>query len=462
MVLLNLLIKPAWLVLENLLQNRLGHEIWGTYSALSSLAIALTVLTDFGVNQYTIKSLASDTGKFTSWFPALLGFKLLLLLVYPFIILILGFMLGYAQEELVWLMIISLSLAALQLIQFLRSSFQAFQHFRLDSIASVLDKILLILFTLGFLFTGQNAFQLFLGMLVCSTVLSLLVFLLIIFRNYGARGIRFDISFIRRILKLSFPFALISVVYAVHDKIDKVMLEKISGAYENGLYSAAARWVDALMMYTWIIMGLYYARFAKHIRDREKTRVLLKNGQLLGALPMIPAFLILSFAGISITSFLLPDSTLSELRVIQKSLIWLSLSTLINSTFVIYSTLLTATGHERIVTRMVAVSIVIKVLINLIFIPVYGGIAAALATLISFSFLSAAYIYITWKHTQIQVEYVDLLKLGFILLICLGVGLISRIWLNEMYSLAVSLLVFLISAFRAGYLHPSRIKELMH
>lgn len=461
MVLLNLLIKPLWLVIENLLQNRLGHETWGTYSALSSFAIALTVLTDFGVNQYTIKSLASDLGKFKVWFPKLLGFKVVLMLTYPILLFLLGFLMGYDLQQLIWLMVIALSLAALQLLQFLRSSFQAFQHFKLDGIASVLDKVLLSIFCLAFLYTGSQDFAFFLSLPAAATLFSLLVFLFVIFKLYGASGIGWDTSFIRRIIKLSFPFALITIVYAVHDKIDKVMLEKISGPYENGLYSAAARWVDALMMYTWIVMGLYYARFAKHLRAPDKSAGLLRNGQLLGSLPMIPAFLVLYFKGRELTSLLLPNSTSQEIEVIQSCLIWLALATLINSTFVIYSTLLTATGHEKPVTRMVVGSILIKTLLNLILIPIWGGIAAAIASFISYFLLSGSYLYITNRYTRILPEYGDLIRLGLIFLLSFGSGWILQRTEWGTYALPLALGVFILLGILLGFIRISRIKELV-
>lgn len=461
-VLLNFLIKPVWLVMENMLQNRLGHEAWGTYSALSSFAIALTVLTDFGVNQYTIKSLAADTGKFQSWFPGLMGFKILLLIAYPLLLFGLGALMGYPLQELCWLMLIALSLAALQLLQFLRSFFQAFQHFKLDAIASVLDKVLLTLFCLAWLLSESHSFETFLLLPAASTVFSLLVFLMVVYRLYGGGSIRWDWTFTRRILKLSFPFALITVVYAVHDKIDKVMLEKISGPYENGLYSAASRWVDALMMYTWIIMGLYYARFARFVRDREETARLLRNGQLLGGLPMIPAFLILYFKGPWLTGLLLPSSTPAEIQTIQSCLVWLALATLINSTLVIYSTLLTATGHERPVTRMVFISILIKAALNMILIPVWGGVAAAWATLLSFGFLSILYLSLTHRLASVQPVWDELIRIALLLVLSFSAGWMAIFGgMSDTAGLAIALFVFVVVGMGMGFLKPQRIRNLM-
>jgi len=460
-VLINLIIKPLWLGTEFYLQDHLGHTTWGTYTALSAFALALVVFTDFGINQYTIKSLAGDTGKFKSWFPGLLGFKLLLLVVYPLLLAFGGWLMGYSSQQLSWLLIIAFSFSALHLIQFLRSVFQAFQHFRMDAMASSLDKFLLMGMSLAFIYSGSKNFNIFLILLSLSAAISLLIFLVIVFRRYQAKGIHLKFQFIRRIVKLSFPFALISVVYAVHDKVDKVMLDELAGPYVTGLYAAASRWVDALMMYTWIIMGLYYARFAKFAKDPEACRILLKKGQALGAIPMIPAFLVLFFAGTPITSMLLRNSTPEELNSIQDSLVWLALSTVVNSTFVIYSTYLTACGYERKVTRMVALSIVLKVLINFIFIPAYGGKAAALASLISFTFLSALYIWLTQVHSALRIPYKELLYFGLSGLACFILGYILQPYMSVIALMACVLGLYAGIGIGAGFLRPAYIRELM-
>jgi O-antigen/teichoic acid export membrane protein len=458
---LNLVIKPLWLITEFFLQDSIGHQDWGTYAALSSLALSLAVFTDLGINQYTIKSLASDTDRFPLWFPSLLGFKLLLMLLYPLILLLLGLLMGYSWQHIQWLMLIAISLSAIHLVQFLRSTFQAFQHFKLDAFASVLDKILLMVLALALLLFGLLSMPVFLTVVLLSSLLSLFVFIVILYRKYPAKGIRLDTTFTRRILKLSFPFALITIVYALHDKIDKVMLEEMAGAHETGLYAAASRWVDALMMYTWIIMGLYYARFAKNIRNISACAQLLQNGKLLGALPMIPACIILTFLGKDITASLLQNSTDAELEIIQAQLIWLALSTLINSTFVIYSTYLTATGHERIVTRMVAISILLKVGINYLFIPQFGGLAAAIASLISFAFLSALYVWITANKTQLPIPWKTGLHLLVLLIIPFLFAYFGIQYLGAIVSVLLALLIYILGAWYFSYLTPMGIKRLL-
>ena len=461
MVLLNLLVKPGWLFTEMLLQNRVGHEAWGRYAALTALAMSLTVLTDFGVNQYTTKSLAADAGKFKAWFPDLLGFKAVLLFIYPIVLIGAGAGLGYSWKELGWLTLIAFSWSIMQWVQFLRTSYQAFQHLKIDGWASVTDKIVLILFSIGFLISGSAELSPFLYLLALSSIITLFIFMGITLRTYGKLRLQFNWVFIKRILKLSFPFALISIVYAVHDKIDKIMIDGIRGAEQTGLYSAASRWIDALMMYIWIIMGIYYARFARNFRDKIQQAKLLEAGQLLGALPMILAMGILLFFGEEITSRVFTKSSSFEIQEIQASLNWLAAATLINSTFVIYSTQLTAIGYEGPVTRMVGLSILFKIIFNFILIPYLGAEAAAMATFITYVLLAAGYVALSHTKTKVQIPYPQLLRLLLLTVLFIPALGICKYFLRAEIAMGLGIFIYLGLGSLLGLISISKIKGLL-
>ncbi|MBC7448169.1 MAG: teichoic acid transporter, partial [Hymenobacteraceae bacterium] len=46
---LNLAIKPGWILVENLVQNRLGHAAFGTFTALYALALVAASVSDLGL-----------------------------------------------------------------------------------------------------------------------------------------------------------------------------------------------------------------------------------------------------------------------------------------------------------------------------------------------------------------------------------------------------------------------------
>ena len=53
-------------------------------------------------------------------------------------------------------------------------------------------------------------------------------------------------------------------------KWDQVMLERMAGDVPTGLYAAAYRWLDAFSMYLWIVLPMFFARFAFFPGDVER------------------------------------------------------------------------------------------------------------------------------------------------------------------------------------------------
>ena len=87
-VLLNLLVKPVWVLVEMSVQNVVGHEAWGMYAGLLSFAFLFITLADLGVNQYLTKTLASEPERLQKLYPNLFGLKLVLLAAYPVVMLV--------------------------------------------------------------------------------------------------------------------------------------------------------------------------------------------------------------------------------------------------------------------------------------------------------------------------------------------------------------------------------------
>src|SRR5205814_10241009 len=106
-VLLNLLIKPFGLLLENIVQNKIGHELYGIYSALTALSILFISLADFGVNYYITQRGSSNPGELKILFSNVFTFKALLLVAYPIIVTGVGFSLNYSGDELYFLALLS-------------------------------------------------------------------------------------------------------------------------------------------------------------------------------------------------------------------------------------------------------------------------------------------------------------------------------------------------------------------
>src|SRR5690606_9242157 len=121
-----------------------------SYQALLNLGIIFQILLDFGINNYTSKTIAENPGSIRKLFPALLTSRLLLCLLYVALIFLIALSLGYNGMELYLLAGISCIQLLNSTLQFIRSNIAGLHKFKLDGILSVSDKLLMIV-VCGFL-----------------------------------------------------------------------------------------------------------------------------------------------------------------------------------------------------------------------------------------------------------------------------------------------------------------------
>ncbi|MBK0402590.1 oligosaccharide flippase family protein [Adhaeribacter sp. BT258] len=447
-MLLNLLVKPIGIVVENLVQNRIGHEAFGLFSALFSLATIGAVLSDLGISQLATKKIAADKSYFEAYFPTVFPVKILLALLFPILMTGLGFVLGYDAHALYLLFFIAFTFGLSQFILFFRATLQGNQNFNVDAVGSVADKFLLVFFVLALLPIGLSL-ENFVYARTLATGLAFIALYYLITKLYGRLRIKLNRAHLKELLRDSLPFALITLVYGINERVDIVMLERLSSAKEAGLYAGPYRWVDAVMMYLWTILPIFFAKFALTVQDKNEQEKLLHFGQVVVSLPIIFICVFSFFYG-ELFFFQFSNSTAAEIAAMVQNLQILFLNVLVHGFFAIYSTLLTSSNFEKPVSKLVAASIILNLTLNFIFIPEFGSLAAAWNTLFCAVFVSVGYFMMVGRMVKIKLPYALLLKLVLLAVLLgwlfFGLDLLSGLWwLNTiMAGAAFLVLVFIL------------------
>lgn len=412
-----------------------------------------------GINQYGTKTLASKPELLKSYFPNLLTTKLILNIIYPVLIVATGyFIMRYDRIELYYLGLVCIMHGGNQLLQFFRANFQAMQAFRIDGFASVADKAILLVVVVAMLYTGITV-ETYLFARIAVTVVAAIGFYIVLSKQYGWLRPRFEAKLIRTIMKGSFSFALITVLYSVHDKIDQVMLKELYGEVETGLYAAAYRWMDAFGMYIWMVLGIFFAKFAYHIDETMRLNHLLKFGQIVSSVPIIYVCIFVFFYGEKLL-WQQHNSSPEEMMVMGEVIRILFVAMLANAYFMVYSTLLSSTGHEKAVNLMVLLAIVINVVLNYIFIPHYGAIAAAWATVASLGMNGILYIGYTQFRIQERVPYSLLLRIILVSGLLYGVFYALESWGGNWYiNSGIALVIYVGLCFGLGIVRRDLILD---
>jgi O-antigen/teichoic acid export membrane protein len=435
---LNFLIKPVWIVLDNKVQDKIGHADYGVFAALFSLSFLFATLADFGVNQFMTKKLAAEPTKIDEIFPVAFGLKLLLLVLYPLFMTAVGYAMGYGMQELYFLWLLSIFQAAVQLVMFFRANFQAHQQFFVDSFASILDKFLLIIFLLIVFYIHLTVESFIYARVFSILATVVLVYLFYVSVNHWHSPL-LALDKMVPLIRQSLPFAMVTVLYSFNERVDQVMIERLLGGTASGLYAGAYRWLDAVMMYLWIVLPMFFARFAFLKTDPAALYKTFKLGHVIAFLPMamVSGFVFLYPEKLFI---LFEHSSSEEIHTMSNVLRILFIASLMHGLFAIYSTLLTSTGYEKQTSILILVSVLLNIVLNFIFVPLYGIYASAWATVVSTVFLSTGYIIYIRKHHIVQLPVSTILKLS--LTFCAFMSLY--------YGLTFTSLTWYINTFIAG------------
>ena len=433
---LNFSIKPLTKLVEIQVHQAIDHTAWGTFTALYSLAFMFSMLTDLGINQYFTKEIATSKNKFTQLFSTAIGFKILSIGLYPIIMVLIGFSMGYELLELVFLFSISLTHGLIQLMTFFRAVFQGLQHYKKDAIGSILEKAILLVVLCALLLTNINLEKFIIARLASVFfACSILLFMLIQLKAWKKPS--FKSSGLKPVIIGGLPFAIMAALYSVHERADMVMVERLFSKEEAGLYGGAYHIIDFTMMYLWLILTSFFARFSFFGDNKDKER-LLNTGVVITSIPLVMV------AGFSYFYSELPfllffkNSSEHQIGIISANFQVLSISLVINGFFAILSTYLTSSGFVKIVNRYLLVSIALNIVLNFIFIPQHGGIAAAWTTVLSNVFVSIGYIVIMVKSKEVNPPWSQWGKI----LVVSGIYLISLYlgyeYLQWYYNIAIA------------------------
>jgi len=386
LLLLNLLIKPYWFLgIEVSVQNTVGAENFGLFFVVFNFTIIFNMLLDLGLNNFNNRNIAQNTQLFSKHISGILTLKLLLGIIYLFVVLLVGIGIGYDSMQIKILIWLAFNQFLNALILYLRSNVAALLMFKTDSILSVLDKLLMIIIC-GILLKGNvtdQPFQImwFVYAQTASYLIAAAIALTIVLLKAKIIRLTWNFTFFRAILKKSFPFALLTLLMAIYGRIDSVMIERILpvsiSRTQAGIFASAFRFLDVLVQVAYLFSVILLPLFSKMLKAKEDLIPIIKSAfTVLFFFSVTSTVLLLAFR-MPILSYFYPEIATESARVytfIIPCIIPFSIT-------YIFGTLLTANGSLRILNITSAIAIAVNIVINFTLIPILQARGAAIASL---------------------------------------------------------------------------------
>ena len=284
-VTVNMLVKPAWIFLiDRTVQNRVGHEAYGTYGALFNICVIFQVLLDFGLTNYTSKTIAQYPDKLGDIFPAMFSARLVLAAIYVFVVASCGFIIGYRGWE-IWLLAGILVFQALSsLLQFLRSNVAGLHKFKTDGVLSILDRSLMIVVCGTLLLiplTGEHfRIEWFVWTQIgCYAAAALIAYLVLRRISKVRLKFHFHAPTVLKIIRESLPYAFLIFLMSVYTRSDQAIIERLlgpEGKEQNGIYIASYRWLDVANMFPIMFASMLLPMFGRMLMQKNNIQPIIQ------------------------------------------------------------------------------------------------------------------------------------------------------------------------------------------
>lgn len=438
LLLLNLLIKPFYILgIDAEVQNQVGADEYGLYFSILNFSFIFNILNDFGITNYNNRTIAQNVNALQSHFGKLMVSRIFLCLAYTAVTFGGAVLLNYSSKQLYLLGFLVINQIIVSYILFMRSNLAGLHLFKRDSIISVLDRFLMIVFC-GLLLWGNvtdDTFKIewFVYLQTLSYLISFGIAFIFLKGKILRLGFRFDLVYILAILKKSVPYAILILLMSIYYRVDGVMLERmLPTAEEAGIYAQGYRFLEALNNFSFLFSVLLFPIFS---------RMLAQNQNIASLTALSTKILLSAVILLCITcwfyQFEIMDWRYEEhIDEASKTFGILILNGIAVATTYIFGTLLTAAGKLKTLNITALFFTLGNIILNYLLIPKFFALGSAWASFITLFGSAIVQIVIVQHYFRFKLNPGLLFRMFLFAMMVVGLCVVFKsvefTWLIEM------------------------------
>jgi len=374
------------LVVSIFVARYLGPEQYGILSYALSLSSLFAVATHMGLSGLAVRELVNYPDEHRELMGTIFGIKAIAAILA--VIAYMGFIFFTSADYDVefWVLVLVSGTIVIKPFKVFDHWFKAKVKAKYSSIVSISATLILSVLKILLVFLAAHLIA-FAAVYLLQAILiaGLLIYFFRREANFSILEWKFNFKRTKELLAQGWMIMLGAFFAIFYLKIDQVMLRLISGAEEVGIYAVAAKLSEAWYFIPGVIVT---SLFPKLLELKERNDQLFKKRlqqlfDLLYSIALTIAIIVTFVAGPVIIFLYGPE--FSEASVILSIHIWAGVFIFMRAVFSKWILVEDAIPFSMITQGTGAL---VNVLLNLVFIPLYGGIGAAIATILSYSMAS--------------------------------------------------------------------------
>ena len=462
---LNILIKSFWILgIDREVQNALSADVYGMYYALFNFTYLFNIILDFGITNYNNRTIAQHTQLLKKYFARIVPLKFALAAIYFVIILIVGAFLGYSSYQIKLLSWMCVTQVLQSFISYLRSNITSLMLFKTDSVISVLDRSLLIVFCGIFLWNDslRAIFTIdhFVYIQTLTMFITFLVALIVCLSKTDLLKLKWNFAFNLHILKDGLPYALLGLLMACYNRMDSVMLLALveDNGVSSGIYASGFRLVDSANMVAYLFSVILLPLIARMIKENQKINAVV------GAAFHLLLIITLGFVAVSVCYSTELMELLYNKHIDESAKVYeiLSFCFIPISMTYIFGTILTANGSLKYLNLIAGLGMIMNIGLNFILIPLFKENGAAITSLITQSVTAILQAWLALKIFKIRFEWKYCLKIVSFIVIVIFISIFAQqLELNWVIKAIITLVLIVLASFFVKIFRIKEIKNLL-
>lgn len=425
------------LIYISLISRYLGPTEYGKYAFVLTFLYFVNIINNIGLKPIIIREASADPSKEREIIGVMTGLKVFLAVI-SYIVAVIAVNFMNVSGEMKQIICFGALTLLLSPIQSLSMIFEIKLKMMYVVLAETIQKIISITLVLIFISHKLSIFYFVLNYLISTIVLSVCFFF------FSQKYVKFqclmDLDKWIPILKYAVPLGVASIFGIIYFKIDAIMLFKMKGEYAVGIYDAAYRLFEKILIIPQIIMTTIFPVLSRlYHSDHAKCDVVIQKtinylaifGFMVGiSLCVASNDIIHLFYG---TAF--QESTLC--------LAILALSCILIFICYIYGTLLIILNKQNLQVVIAILAASLNIWLNYLVIPKYSYFGASAATLITEIFVLVLSIVLVKRFMKLNINFLILLKIFTIALVSFGLVYFSLGQVNFILKLILCGLIYI-------------------
>lgn len=397
----NLFKNTAWLGLAQIfniitgiitsifLARYLGDTNYGKYIFVVSFLNLSIFLIHYGFPAYFVNEISQNKNKLKIYLQNILSLKIIISLVYLFIIFIAINLSGKTDEIKNYIYIFALSIIFTSFLDLYFSVFRSYERMSHQTLFTFSISFFNLIFILLGIYLNYGLYFIFL-VLLSSNFINFILASIFINKKYAPLKLKFDFKLWKELLIKASPFVLSAAFIKIYHDMDQVILSFMKGDQITGWYGADYKIMLVINMLGGVYFNSYHPVIARLYRENvKKFEMLIRATIKLIYIIIIPVALGITLLTDKIIQLFYGKEFLNG-SLALKILIWTVIFTLSSQ---IYGKVLQASHNMKAYILSIGIGALINITANVLLIPRFSLEGAAFATLLAlFSVFICMYI----------------------------------------------------------------------